>query len=125
MREPIFLELEQVKILHVRSLEAYGGISGYREPSLFESAVMQPRNIFYYTDGDLYDIAAGYAFHIAQAQACLDGNKRTGIAAALTFLALNGLPIDYDEDQLYQAMIDIAERTLDRSGLAQILRAAK
>ncbi len=35
-------------------------------------------------------MAAAYAFHVAQNQPFVDGNKRTGLAAALVFLDLNG-----------------------------------
>jgi len=38
-------------------------------------------------------MAAAYAFHIAEAQSFLDGNKRAGLDAALTFLALNGVRV--------------------------------
>jgi death-on-curing protein len=39
-----------------------------------------------YGNGDIFDIAAAYVFHIAQAQSSLDGNKRTAAGAALVFL---------------------------------------
>jgi death-on-curing protein len=66
-------------------------------------------------------MAAAYAFHIAQNQAFVDGNKRTGLLSALVFLDLTGIIISDPEGRLYQAMIDIAERTLDKSGLALLL----
>jgi death-on-curing protein len=67
-------------------------------------------------------MAAAYAFHIAQNQPFLDGNKRTGLHAALVFLMLNGFSVDPAPDRLYQAMIDIAEHRLDKAGLAILLR---
>jgi death-on-curing protein len=36
-------------------------------------------------------MAAAFALHIAEAQAFLDGNKRTAIASALVFLEVNGV----------------------------------
>jgi death-on-curing protein len=120
--EPKFLEVPQVLLLHERSLQAYGGTSGTRDSGLVESAVMQPRNDFYYGQADLFAVAAAYAFHIAQAQAFLDGNKRTAIAAALTFLEANGIATDADKMPLYDAMIAIAERRLDKAGLAALFR---
>jgi death-on-curing protein len=45
------------------------------------------------------------------------------LLSALVFLDLNGITIDDPESKLYQAMIDIAEGTMDKSGLAQLLRA--
>jgi len=77
--EPAFLDPEQVRILHHIALERHGGQDGVRDAAAFESAVMRPRNVWYYAQGDLFDVAAAYAFHIAEAQAFLDGNKRTGM----------------------------------------------
>lgn len=71
---------------------------------------------------DLFAMAAAYAFHIAQNQPFVDGNKRTGLAAALVFLDLNGVTIADPEGKLYTAMIEIAEKRLDKDGLAALLR---
>ena len=79
-----------------------------RDRGLFERAIAQPRHTYFYTNGDLFDIAAAYAYHIAQAQACFDGNKRTGVAAAFLFLELNAVSTDFDSMPLYEAMIAIA-----------------
>ena len=79
-------------------------------------------NTHYYGYGDLFDIAAAYAFHLAESQAFLDGNKRTAIASALTFLDGNGVYRTPDQAELYQAMIDIANHKLDKPGLAAIFR---
>lgn len=79
-------------------------------------------NTWFYGRGDLYDVAAAYAFHIAEAQAFIDGNKRTAAAAALSFLGKNGEPVLKDDGTIYQAMIDIANHRLDKPGLAAIFR---
>jgi len=84
---------------------------------------MQPRNVYHYLDGDLFEIAAAYAYHIAEAQACLDGNKRTAVACALVFLECNGVrTTGIDPMDLYQPMIDISAHRLDREGMAKRLR---
>jgi len=70
----------------------------------------------------MFDIAAAYAFHLAQAQAFLDGNKRIGIGAALTFLEVNGFEVQAADDILFDAMIGIAEKRMDKIGLAEIFR---
>lgn len=62
-----------------------------------------------------------YAFHIAQNQPFVDGNKRTGLLAALVFLDLNGVVIADPEGRLYDAMIAVADRRLDKAGLAALL----
>jgi len=86
---------------------------------------MQPEAAYFYGNGDLFAIAAAYAFHIAQNQPFLDGNKRTAVGAALTFLQLNGIQIEsYNWKQLYDGMIGIAEKRIDKAGLAKVFREA-
>jgi death on curing protein len=74
-----------------------------RDEGLLESAVMRARNAAYYEGADVIRQSAFLAIGISQAQAFLDGNKRTAFAAADTFLRLNGLA--YADDPLL-----IAER---------------
>jgi len=80
------------------------------------------QNVYWYGNGSLFDIAAAYAFHIAESQAFNDGNKRTGSAAALTFLTLNGIRVPKDDGSVYNALIEIANKQLDKAGLALVLR---
>jgi death-on-curing protein len=75
-----------------------------------------------YLHEDLTHMAAAYAFHIAQNQPFLDGNKRTGLVAALVFLDFNGVTVLDPQEKLYDAMIAIAERRMDKDGLAELLR---
>jgi death on curing protein len=83
----------------------------------------KPVNVYLYGDGDLYEIAAAYAFHMAECQAYLDDNKRTGIQAALDFLEVNGLDTTpLPELAAYEAMIRIANHELNRKGLAAFFR---
>lgn len=103
-------------------LSRYGGACGLGDESLFESAIAQPRNDLYYAGADLFGMASSYAYHIAQAQAFVDGNKRTAVASALVFLEVNGADTDFDSELLYKAMISIAERKMDKAELASLLR---
>lgn len=113
----------QVESFHQRALELFGGSDGLRDRSLFEGAVAQAQNVYWYGAGDLYDLAAAYCFHISQAQAFVDGNKRTAVVAALTFLKLNGVDTKVElTTPLYHAMIEISEHRLDREGLGVLLR---
>ena len=80
------------------------------------------QNTWAYAGGDLFDIAAAYAFHLAESQAFLDGNKRTGAGSAIVFLVLNGCRDTGQDMIIYEAMIAIARRELDKAGLAAVLR---
>jgi len=120
--EPRFLKLAEVLHLHDESLARFGGLAGIGNPGLVESALASAQNTFWYGGGGVFEIAAAYAFHIAEAQAFLDGNKRTAVAAAVLFLRVNGLPFPKDDGSLYLAMISVANKQLDKPGLARTLR---
>lgn len=105
-------------------LAAYGGASGIREAGLLESAVMTPQASFggQYVHPDIFQMAAAYAFHIAENQPFVDGNKRTALASALVFLDWHNIEINDPEEMLYTAMISIAQKTLTKDGLAELLK---
>ncbi len=108
---------------HAEQLERYGGSAGLRDSRALESAIETPRATFEgeYLHRSVFETAAAYAFHIAQSQAFVDGNKRAGLNAALVFLLLNGWEVPDPEGQLYEAMIAISARTMNKSDLAKLL----
>lgn len=122
--DPDFLTVEDVLLLHEEQLARYGGGAGVRDPGALDSAVAMARATFdgQFVHEDLFAMAAAYGFHIAQNQPFVDGNKRTGLAAALVFLDFNGVSIADPDGKLCAAMMDLAERRRDKSGLAALLR---
>lgn len=124
MNEPVFLSREAVDLIHKASLEAFGGADGVRDENALESALAQPLQEHFYRQSDLFAIAAAYAFHVAENQPYIDGNKRTGLLSALNFLAVNGIIADQPVDEFYDAMIGIAQKRIDKAGLAAIFRQA-
>ncbi len=122
MSEPIFLSLDEVLAVHVRSLVEHGGGDGVRDLGLVESALASAKNTFYYANGDLFDVASSYAFHLAESQAFIDGNKRTAVTSAMIFLAKNGVYAQPPTWTLYSAMIDVAEKKKTKADLAEIFR---
>lgn len=124
MNAPVFITRERVDVIHRRSLEEHGGQDGIRNEHGLESALAQPMNVFFYGQGDLFDLAAAYAYHNAENQPFIDGNKRTAVTTALAFLELNGVSTSaVTNAQLYDMMIAIAEKRLDKAVLAAVLRA--
>jgi len=124
-----FLTVEDVLSLHEDAINSWGGTHGIRDRGLLESAVGAATNVALYNEAaDVYNVAAAYAYHVAQNQPFLDGNKRAGVAAAAAFLFVNGIDLlDQDEDGesvLAKAMIDVAERRWSdpRRTLADVLR---
>jgi death-on-curing protein len=124
VKNPEFLDVDDVMALHGVTLDEHGGQSGIRDRGMLESAVATPSATF---DGeflheDLFAMAAAYAFHIAENQPFIDGNKRAAVGAALVFLDVNDAEIPEATEALYEAMIGFATRRLGKSGLAQLLR---
>ena len=124
-----FLTVEDVLSLHEDAINTWGGTHGIRDRGLLESAVGAATNVALYDEtADIYDIAAAYAYHLAQNQPFLDGNKRVGLAAAAAFLFVNGIDLpdreENGESVLAQAMVDVAERRWPdpRKTLANVLR---
>ncbi|HEX9963095.1 MAG TPA: type II toxin-antitoxin system death-on-curing family toxin [Pyrinomonadaceae bacterium] len=90
----IFVDKAAVLEIQARLIERYGGIHGLRDEGALESALMAAENRAYYENVPLEILAATYAFHLSQAHAFLDGNKRIAAAVTGIFLELNvnGLP---------------------------------
>ncbi len=122
--DPEFLDLADVLLIHEEQLARYGGSAGLRDEGLLESAIGMPQATFggAFVHEDLFAMAAAYAFHIAENQPFVDGNKRTGVLAAVVFLELNGFVVEEPPSGFYGAMIAIAERRLTKDGLADLLR---
>lgn len=111
METPQFLDIEQVMRLHASMIENYGGLDGMREAGLLQSAVAMPQMTCggHFLCSDIFDMAAAYLFHIVQNHPFLDGNKRTGAAAAIVFLAINDTEIEADEDGLADLTLAVAQ----------------
>jgi death-on-curing protein len=122
--DPLFLSLDEVLNLHFDQLRLFGGSDGIRDRGALESAVAMPAATFgsAFLHEDVFHMAAAYAFHIAENQPFVDGNKRTGLNAALVFLDINGWIVSDPEMRLYDAMMSLSARTLDKAGFAGLLR---
>jgi death-on-curing protein len=118
---PIFLTLDQVLRLHQRQIERFGGSSGIRDITLIESAVMQPQQRFggEYVHQTLSEMAAAYLFHLVKNHGFVDGNKRVGMAASLTFLKINGIDTGrIDETEMELLTLSVADGTADKAAAA-------
>jgi death on curing protein len=119
---PVFLTWEILEDIHDSSLKLFGGSTGIRDRNALESALAAAENAYFYAQADTYLIAATYAFHLAESQGYVDGNKRAGLGAAMTFLEANGIKTAKDTGELYDAMIAIAEKRMAKNELAELFR---
>jgi len=57
------------------------------------------------------------ALHICQNHPFVDGNKRTGVNAAITFLLMNDWELDFTDDELVDLVRSVASGTISKPAL--------
>jgi death-on-curing protein len=121
---PRFLDIERILQAHCSLIEHYGGAEGIRDAGLLHSAIAMPQASFggEYLHKDIFEMAAAYLYHIVQNHPFVDGNKRTGAAAAVIFLAVNDVVLDADEDGLVDITLAVATGQAGKSEIAKFFR---
>ena len=121
---PVFLELAEVLAIHRDQIGRYGGREGIRDLELLQSALAVPAASFSgkFLHADLPEMASAYLFHIVRDHPFIDGNKRTGTAAALVFLLLNDRGFNAPQDKLVEAVVAVAAGALSKTELTLVFR---
>ncbi len=116
--EVIFLAVEDVFAMHVRVLEEFSSEDegGFLDEGLVVSAVQAPRGGYYVS---LAAMAAAYAHGIAMNHGFVNGNKRTALTAAGTFLEVNGFPVDVDTPEWTERLKLCTKGKVSREDLAR------
>ena len=99
-----------------------GGTGGIRDEGLLESALAAAENRHRYEAADVVRCAATYAYHLTQAHAFIDGNKRVAAAITETFLETNDVRLIMTDDEIVQLFLKIASGAQSRDQVEQILR---
>src|ERR1035438_10213977 len=120
--DPLFLSLDEVLEIHEQQIERYGGSSGIRDAAALESAIATPQVTFggEFLHRSMPAMAAAYRFHLCQNRAFIDGNKRAGANAAITFLLMNDWEPTFDEDELTDLVLAVASGTVGKPELIQV-----
>jgi death-on-curing protein len=82
-----------------------------RDSAALESAITRPKNAAFYEQADLVRQCALLIAGVAQAQAFMDGNKRTALVSGDVFLRLNGFVLNAEQDELGQQIEALATRS--------------
>ena len=117
-----FHSREFVEALHAEQLRLHGGAHGVRDAGMLESALARALQKIAYGEPDVFELAAAYLFGIAKNHPFVDGNKRTALAAADTFLIDNGWSLEADPDDLTQFVLMVAAGEIDEAGAAAYFR---
>ena len=115
------LSKNQVTALHSALIREFGGIDGIRDEGLLESALAAPLQTF---GGEpvypsLQAKAAQLGFGLIRNHPFVDGNKRIGAHTMLVFLAVNGIELRYEQQELIDIVLSVAAGQIDRQGLLQ------
>ena len=121
----IWLTNAMVETFHRESLVLFGGGDGLRDAGLLASALARPQNVFAYEpQADVFRLAASYCHGIVKNHPFIDGNKRTGTLAAVAFLALNGIDVEFDEPEIVVMVVGLASSEVSEEQMADWLRKA-
>ncbi len=90
------------------------------EPGL-QGALMRPRTHAHYKNADIALQAAALADGIAETQPFIEGNKRTALAALLTFVAINGYELSATQNERASWILRLSSG-LTVDALAQLIR---
>ena len=124
MEPIIFLDVEDVLLLHADTIDTDGGSHGLRDHGLLDAAVAMPRQQFggQFLHEDLAAMAAAYLFHIAQNHPFVDGNKRAAVMSALAFLRANDIELTMAPQELEATTLKVAAGELSKEKLTKWMR---
>ena len=105
--------MTEVKYLSTEDLLDLAGLLGVldvRDLGLLDSAALRPQSVVFGTESYpmLADKAAALFESIVGNHPLIDGNKRLGWAALVSFYALNGIFLELEDDVAYDFVISAA-----------------
>ena len=112
---------EKILLLHKILAEATGGSAGVRDEALLDSALESAFARFgdkeFYPTKEEKGARLGYA--LISNHAFVDGNKRIGLYVMLSFLEMNGVPVQCTDDELVKIGLSVAEGSMGYDELLQ------
>ena len=97
-------------MLHRELIRETGGADGLRDEGLLDSALNAPFQSYEEIDAfpSIQQKAARLGYGLVKNHAFVDGNKRIGAHTMLVFLMLNGIDLDYTQEELSDLILQVA-----------------
>ncbi|MBR2013286.1 MAG: type II toxin-antitoxin system death-on-curing family toxin [Clostridia bacterium] len=115
---------EKVLLLHQMITAETGGDPNIRDIGLLESALDSAFATF--GGEELYptkeEKGAKLGYSLISNHAFVDGNKRIGMYVLLTFMEINGMPIDPTEEEVARVGLAVAAGTMNYEDLLEWIR---
>jgi death-on-curing protein len=110
----LYLDLETLLAIAERATGATVLVADY---GLLDSALGRPQSTVFGQDAypTLHLKAAALLHSVVGNRGLVDGNKRLGWLATVVFCYINGIGVDAADDDAYNVVIAIADRSLDDS----------
>ena len=104
------LSKRQILLLHAQLLDDTGGMHGLRDDGMLESALSAPFQAFeaFSPYSTLQQKAARLGYGLIANHPFVDGNKRIGAHAMLALLAINGVELEYAQEELTDIILRVA-----------------
>jgi len=122
-----YVTVEEAIVIHDDQIDRYGGGDGlFDEGRKLEAAIMAVQATW---DGEplirsLAEIAAAYVVYISTSHPFFDGNKRTSLAVALSFLDAHGYRDELGSfGDWEEIVVQVACGRIDQDALAQFFAA--
>lgn len=119
MSEIFFPDFDEILLIHEEIIRETGGSEGLRDAGGLESALNAAANRFNYETENLAKLAATYAYHLSQAHAFIDGNKRIAAVVSELFLRLNGAKLNATNDEIIELFLNIAAGKTSREDVEE------
>ena len=119
-----FLTLDEVLVAHEEQIRLFGGASGIRDTDLLLSAMGNVEATFggVFLHETIFEMAAAYLHGICRNHPFVDGNKRTALSAALTFLDTNHVEVHAEVNELVDLVMGVAEGKISKAAVAVFLQ---
>ena len=104
------LTKRQIILLHEQLINETGGSQGLRDEGMLESALSAPFQEFeaFSPYPTIQQKAARLAYGLIMNHPFIDGNKRIGAHTMLTMLLINGIELEYTQQELVDIILEVA-----------------
>lgn len=120
----IRLTKKQVILLHRDIIAQSGGSPEIRDEGLLDSALNTPFQTFAGTElyPTIIEKASRLGYSLIKNHAFVDGNKRIGAHTMLVFLTLNGIEIEYEDNDFIHLVLGVASGEISDIQLLEWLK---
>lgn len=115
------MTVKDILFIHDQEIQQAGGEPNIRQEQDIHACADAPKASFggEYLN-NIFEMAASYIVCLTIRHPFVDGNKRTALASALTFLYLNGYEVEESYDlELADLILDFLKKNITKEDLSQ------